>query len=136
MKAAYYEEFQQHLTLKNLGDPALEQDGVVIEVKATGLCRSDWHGWMGHDPDMSLPHVPGHELAGVVQAVGTQIKNWREGDRVTLPFVCECGYCGQCASGNPDRIVIAEHFVGHTGLARHGVRPNQPTSVCEYTVIQ
>jgi alcohol dehydrogenase len=88
VKAAYYEEFQQPLTLKNLGDPAPERDGVVIEVKATGLCRSDWHGWMGHDPDISLPHVPGHELAGVVQAVGTQIKNWREGDRVTLPFVC------------------------------------------------
>ena len=100
MKAAYYEEFQQPLTLKNLGDPAPEQDGVVIEVKATGLCRSDWHGWMGHDPDISLPHVPGHELAGVVRAVGSQVQNWREGDRVTLPFVCGCGYCGQCASGN------------------------------------
>ena len=55
---------------------------------------------MGHDPDISLPHVPGHELAGIVRAVGSQVKNWREGDRVTLPFVCGCGYCGQCASGN------------------------------------
>lgn len=100
MKAAYYEEFQQPLTLQNLADPAPDPDGVVIEVKATGLCRSDWHGWMGHDPDISLPHVPGHELAGVVRAVGSQIKSWREGDRVTLPFVCGCGYCGQCASGN------------------------------------
>lgn len=100
MRAAYYEEFQQPLTLENLDDPAPANDGVVIEVKATGLCRSDWHGWMGHDPDISLPHVPGHELAGVVRAVGNQVKNWREGDRVTLPFVCGCGYCGQCASGN------------------------------------
>ncbi len=100
MKAAYYEEFQQPLTLENLADPTPEQDGAVIEVKATGLCRSDWHGWMGHDPDISLPHVPGHELAGVVRAVGRQVKSWREGDRVTLPFVCGCGYCGQCASGN------------------------------------
>ena len=100
MKAAYYEEFQQPLSLANLVDPAPDQDGVVIEVRATGLCRSDWHGWMGHDPDISLPHVPGHELAGIVRAVGTQVRNWQEGDRVTLPFVCGCGYCGQCASGN------------------------------------
>jgi len=100
VKAAYYEAFQQPLTIQNLADPSPDNDGVVIETKATGLCRSDWHGWMGHDPDISLPHVPGHELAGVVRAVGGRVKNWREGDRVTLPFVCGCGYCGECASGN------------------------------------
>ena len=43
--------------------------GVVIKVEATGLCRSDWHGWVGHDTDIVLPHVPGHELAGVVESV-------------------------------------------------------------------
>ena len=100
MKAAYYVAFQQPLSLQNLADPSPDYDGVVIEVKATGLCRSDWHGWMGHDPDISLPHVPGHELAGVVRATGKGVKNWSEGDRVTLPFVCGCGYCGECASGN------------------------------------
>ena len=100
MKAAYYEEFQQPLSLRNLADPSPAADGVVIEVKATGLCRSDWHGWMGHDPDITLPHVPGHELAGVVVEAGTAVQNWRAGDRVTLPFVCGCGACGQCASGN------------------------------------
>ncbi len=100
MKAAYYEAFQQPLTLQTLADPSPDDDGVVIEVKATGLCRSDWHGWMGHDPDIVLPHVPGHELAGVVRAAGKRVRNWRQGDRVTLPFVCGCGYCGQCASGN------------------------------------
>lgn len=100
MKAAYYEEFQQPLSLQNLADPSAEPDGVVIEVKATGLCRSDWHGWMGHDPDIELPHVPGHELAGVVVEAGNEVKNWRFGDRVTLPFVCGCGSCVQCASGN------------------------------------
>jgi alcohol dehydrogenase len=100
MKAAYYEAFQQPLSLKRLADPSPEPDGVVIEVKATGLCRSDWHGWMGHDPDIVLPHVPGHELAGFVVEVGKAVKNWRTGDRVTLPFVCGCGSCRQCASGN------------------------------------
>jgi alcohol dehydrogenase len=100
VKAAYYEAFQKPLTLENLPDPSPEEDGVVIEVKASGLCRSDWHGWMGHDPDINLPHVPGHELAGVVLEVGKHVKNWKRGDRVTLPFVCGCGICGQCATGN------------------------------------
>ncbi len=73
---------------------------MVVRVEATGLCRSDWHGWMGHDADIRLPHVPGHELAGVVEAVGSDVTGWRAGDRVTLPFVCGCGVCPQCASGN------------------------------------
>ncbi|EPJ49152.1 MAG: Zn-dependent alcohol dehydrogenase [Osedax symbiont Rs1] len=67
---------------------------------ATGLCRSDWHGWMGHDPDICLPHIPGHELAGTIEAVGKDTLNWAVGDRVTLPFVCGCGSCRQCISGN------------------------------------
>ncbi|MGD1975227.1 MAG: zinc-dependent alcohol dehydrogenase family protein, partial [Desulfobacterales bacterium] len=76
------------------------QNGVVIRVKANGLCRSDWHGWMGHDPDIKLPHVPGHELAGVVESVGKDVVKWVKDDRVTLPFVCGCGVCSQCVSGN------------------------------------
>ena len=81
-------------------DPTPSNHGVVIRVKATGLCRSDWHGWMGNDPDIRLPHVPGHELAGVIEATGKGIVRWNIGDRVTLPFVCGCGHCPQCASGN------------------------------------
>ncbi len=73
---------------------------MVIKVGATGLCRSDWHGWMGHDPDICLPHIPGHELAGTIEAVGKDTLNWAVGDRVTLPFVCGCGSCRQCISGN------------------------------------
>ena len=72
----------------------------MIRVEATGLCRSDWHGWMGHDADIRLPHVPGHELAGTVEAIGKGVKNFRTGDRVTLPFVCGCGRCPECESGN------------------------------------
>ena len=83
-----------------MADPTPPQNGVVIRVKANGLCRSDWHGWMGHDPDIKLPHVPGHELAGVVESVGKDVVKWVNGDRVTLPFVCGCGVCPQCVSGN------------------------------------
>ena len=100
MKAAIYTEFTQPLAVESVADPSPQNHGVVIGVKATGLCRSDWHGWMGHDPDIQLPHVPGHELAGIVEAVGKDVSNWEVGDRVTLPFVCGCGECSQCESGD------------------------------------
>ncbi len=100
MKAAIYHEFGEPLSIEELPDPEPPAGGVVISVKATGLCRSDWHGWMGHDPDIRLPHVPGHELAGVIETVGKDVANWKPGDRVTLPFVCGCGTCPQCKSGN------------------------------------
>jgi alcohol dehydrogenase len=100
MKAAVFEEFAQPLTIQNVPDPRTPQDGVVIRVMANGICRSDWHGWMGHDPDVKLPHVPGHELAGVVEEVGSDVRRWQPGDRVTVPFACGCGDCAQCLSGN------------------------------------
>jgi alcohol dehydrogenase len=100
MRAAVYEEFKGPLTIQNVPDPTPDEQGVVINVKATGICRSDWHGWMGHDPDVSVPHVPGHELAGEIAAVGSKVSRWKVDDRVTLPFVCGCGKCPQCGSGN------------------------------------
>jgi len=100
MKAAVYEEFRGPLSIREMTDPEPSPTGVVIEVKACGICRSDWHGWMGNDPDIELPHVPGHELSGVVIAAGNKVRNWHGGERVTLPFVCGCGDCEQCLSGN------------------------------------
>jgi len=100
MRAVYYEEFEGPVSVLELPDPEPPGDGVVIRVEASGLCLSDWHGWMGHDPDISLPHVPGHELAGNIEAVGPAVARWKRGDRVTLPFVCGCGACPQCESGN------------------------------------
>ena len=100
MRAAYYEQFGGPIEIKSLADPEPTDDGVVIRVEATGICRSDWHGWMGHDSDISLPHVPGHELAGVIEDTGGQVSAWKKGDRVTLPFVCGCGDCSPCRSGN------------------------------------
>lgn len=81
-------------------EPAVTPDGAVIRVAATGLCRSDWHGWVGHDPDIALPHVPGHEFAGTIEAVGSGVTRWHPGDRVTVPFVCACGECARCLAGD------------------------------------
>jgi alcohol dehydrogenase len=100
MRAAIYRQFRQPLSIENVTDPVPPEDGVVIAVKATGLCRSDWHGWMGHDPDIRVPHVPGHELAGEIAAKGKLVSRWQVGDRITVPFVCACGACPPCRSGN------------------------------------
>lgn len=100
MKAVIYEQFAGPITIQTVADPTPSRHGVVVRVAATGVCRSDWHGWMGHDPDVRLPHVPGHELAGTIVAVGPDVARWQIGERVTTPFVCGCGRCPQCLSGN------------------------------------
>jgi len=100
MRAIYFSEFGGELTIKDVPNPTVPAGGVVIEVKATGLCRSDWHAWMGHDTDVVLPHVPGHELAGLVSALGSGVTKFAVGDRITVPFVNGCGKCQYCTSGN------------------------------------
>lgn len=100
MKALVYEKFQGVLTIQTVPDPTPNSHGVVVKVKATGLCLSDWHAWQGHDTDVELPHVGGHELAGIIVAIGKDVKNYKVGDRVTVPFVSGCGSCGECLSGN------------------------------------
>jgi alcohol dehydrogenase len=108
MRAMYYEAFGAAPEIRTLPDPTPTNAGVVISVKATGLCRSDWHGWMGHDPDIKLPHVPGHELAGTISAIGRDVRRFKVGDRVTVPFVSGCGHCMECRSGNQQ--VCEEQF--------------------------
>ncbi len=100
MKAVYYEKFKGPVVVREVPKPKVSPASVIIKVGATGLCRSDWHGWMGHDPDIVLPHIPGHELAGTIAEVGAEIKNFKVGDRVTVPFVSGCGSCPECNSGN------------------------------------
>ncbi|MEV0633440.1 zinc-dependent alcohol dehydrogenase family protein [Streptomyces sp. NPDC050619] len=100
MRAVVFERYGEPAGVREVADPEPADQGVVVRVEATGLCRSDWHAWQGHDPDVALPHVPGHELAGVVEAVGARVTGWRPGDRVTVPFVCACGSCPSCAAGD------------------------------------
>lgn len=101
MNALVYDAFEAPPELRTVPDPEPSDDGVVVEVRATGLCRSDWHGWKGHDSAIDPPHVPGHELAGVIVETGADVERWSPGDRVTVPFVAGCGRCSQCAAGHP-----------------------------------
>jgi D-arabinose 1-dehydrogenase-like Zn-dependent alcohol dehydrogenase len=75
--------FRQLPALVSVDDPHCPDAGVIIEVAASGLCRSDWHAWAGHE-DILFPHVPGHELAGVVFETGSDVRRWSVGDRVTV----------------------------------------------------
>jgi alcohol dehydrogenase len=99
VKAVVYTAYGATPTVTDVPAPSCPDGGVVIEVRATGVCRSDWHAWRGHDP-VALPHIPGHELAGVVRAVGPGVTRWQAGDRVTVPFVCGCGVCEYCRAGD------------------------------------
>lgn len=92
--------WRQPLEIVTLPDPAVPEGGVVLRVLACGVCRSDWHAWTGADPDVALPHIPGHEYCGEVVGVGAGVTQWRLGDRVIAPFILACGRCGDCAAGN------------------------------------
>ena len=99
MRAVVIDAVRGRPEVREVADPTAPAGGVVVRVVATGVCRSDWHAWAGHD-QIAFPHVPGHELAGVVVHVGDGVGGWRVGDRVTVPFVCGCGRCEWCLAGN------------------------------------
>jgi len=99
MRAVVYEEYGAPPAVEDVAEPAYPDGGAVLEVRASGVCRSDWHAWRGHER-VALPHIPGHELAGVVAETGAGVTRWRPGDRVTVPFVCGCGTCAYCRAGD------------------------------------
>lgn len=99
MRAVRYSSVGGPLELVDVPEPDCPPDGAVVRVEATGICRSDWHAWRGHDP-VPLPMVPGHEFAGTVASVGPEVVGFAAGDRVTVPFVNGCGRCAWCLSGD------------------------------------
>ena len=115
MRAVRYTEFGAEPEVVEVDRPTCPPRGAVVRVRATGLCRSDWHAWMGHDDTVSLPHVPGHEFAGDVVQLGEEVDGlgWKVGDRVTAPFICACGRCAECLSGN-EQVCDAQEQPGFT----------------------
>lgn len=114
MKVALYDRFSGPVCVTDVADPACPPDGVIVRVKACGVCRSDWHGWNGTDPDIALPHVGGHEFAGVVEAIGPDCRRFQKGERVTAPFILACGTCPDCMAGEAT-ICGHQHVVGFSG---------------------
>ncbi|GIO24068.1 zinc-dependent alcohol dehydrogenase family protein [Oceanobacillus sp. J11TS1] len=110
MKAAQIVELKKPLRVGNVPDPTPGPHDVIVKVEASGVCRSDWHTWMG---DMGwiglvpeLPLIPGHEMGGVVAEIGKEVKNFKLGDRVSTPFHEACTHCSYCLSGRSN---ICEH---------------------------
>lgn len=100
MRAALLKAYRQPLEIAEAPEPVCPKDGVVLRTLACGVCRSDWHGWSGSDPDIVLPQIPGHEFCGEVVETGAEATRWRVGDRVIAPFILACGACPDCAAGN------------------------------------
>ena len=98
MRAVVFDAVGSPLRITELAPPECPPDGAVIDVKATGICRSDWHAWRGHEV-VPLPHIPGHEFSGVVAETGALVSAFAVGDRVTVPFVNGCGACDWCRAG-------------------------------------
>jgi alcohol dehydrogenase len=99
VRAALADAPNARLRLVEVPEPEAPPHGAIVRVRASGVCRSDWHAWVGHDPSVRFPHVHGHEFAGEVVAVGGEVRTFRGGERVTAPFCCGCGRCGTCAEG-------------------------------------
>lgn len=99
MKALVLEAVQK-LSIQDVRDPRPEPGSLVIKVMANGVCRSDWHSWMGDIP-RNYPIVLGHEMVGVVEEVTQGVSRFRKGDRVVVPFSGSDGTCEYCQSGRP-----------------------------------
>lgn len=98
MRAAVLKAFKSDLVIEALPDPVCEADGVVLKVLACGICRSDWHGWVGEHPKVRPGAILGHEYCGEVVEAGPRAR-WSIGDRVIAPFILSCGECPECRSG-------------------------------------
>lgn len=98
MRAAVVRDFHQDLSIETVPDPVCPDNGVVLQVAACGVCRSDFHGWVGEHPKVSNGSILGHEYCGTVVAAGAQAKH-KVGDRLIAPFILGCGDCPACQTG-------------------------------------
>jgi L-iditol 2-dehydrogenase len=99
MKALLLTKYRS-LEIADVPTPAPGPDEVLISVAACGICGSDVHGYDGSSGRRIPPLVMGHEAAGTIAAVGRDVKNLNEGDRVTFDSTIYCGSCGNCVRGD------------------------------------
>jgi propanol-preferring alcohol dehydrogenase len=99
MNALHIVDYGMPLESKVIADPTPASDEVVVVIEAAGICRSDVHYRSGTRPVSHLPLVPGHEVAGTVDAVGADVTTHQPGDRVCLHYLVTCGHCTFCVEG-------------------------------------
>lgn len=100
MRAAVFTDYGEPLEIRSVDPPKCDSAGVVVDTEACGICRSDWHGWMGDFAyEFTDGHIMGHEPAGTVVAVGDDVENVREGDHIAIPFNLGDGTCHLCRNG-------------------------------------
>lgn len=98
MKALLLTKYS-HLELADLPTPVPAYGDVLVRVAACGICGSDVHGYDGSSGRRIPPVVMGHEAAGVIAALGPEVRNFKEGDRVTFDSTVSCGSCPYCMRG-------------------------------------
>lgn len=114
MRAMVLEAPGQPLRLKELSLPQPGLDQVLIRVHACGICRTDLHIVDGELTNAKLPLIPGHEIVGTVVLSGKQVKRFRVGDRIGVPWLgSTCGKCRYCQKGQEN---LCDHalFTGYT----------------------
>lgn len=99
MRAAVVRDFNEDLSIETVEDPGCPENGVVLEVAACGVCRSDFHGWVGGHPKVTNGSILGHEYCGTVVEAGAQAKH-KIGDKLIAPFILGCGDCPACQTGH------------------------------------
>jgi len=98
MKALVLKEFRQ-FALEDFPVPAIQADEVLVRVRACGICGSDVHGMDGSSGRRIPPIVMGHEAAGTIAEIGSEVTGWKKGDRVTFDSTVSCGVCWYCRRG-------------------------------------
>jgi threonine dehydrogenase-like Zn-dependent dehydrogenase len=98
MKAAVVEK-PNVLKIKQVPVPEISDEEVLIKVKYTGICGTDWSIFTGKYSADKLPLIPGHEFSGTVAQVGKRARGVKEGDRATADINMSCGICFYCRKG-------------------------------------
>lgn len=124
MRAMVLEGIGEPLVLKELANPSVLPDEVLVRVEACGVCRTDLHVVDGELPLVKPPVIPGHEIVGVVERMGYGVEGLLPGMRVGVPWLGgTCGICPYCTTGREN---LCDHpeFTGYTrpgGFASHVV---------------
>jgi L-iditol 2-dehydrogenase len=105
MKALVLKEYRR-LVVEDFAVPALLPGEVLVRVRACGICGSDVHGMDGSSGRRIPPIIMGHEAAGEIAEVGSDVTNWTTSDRVTFDSTVSCGECWFCRRG---KINLCEH---------------------------